>query len=154
MKLRAARINILRGKRMVPTEFWRRPRTRRNLLWLAVLTTIAWWPAYRSWSTLKETVTEVTARWEGNSLRLSSTRSGIVITHLVSRSGGREAVARLPEPVVLLDGGGCSFGEHTLRALSWKRGNGADAPPPLQGSPVEGFYYRSQRIKWHGRLDR
>ena len=91
---------------------------------------------------------KVTTFWQGESVKVSSIRNGLLVTHLYGVSEGEEVVAALPDATVTLDSGGPVFDKQTLNALTWKSQRGKVLPPPIPGSSIQAIYSRPSYSSW------
>jgi hypothetical protein len=82
--------------------------------------------------------------WMDDGLKVYSAKDGpFVVTHLFQPwSGSRESsVARLPEPVTIIDSRGHYFTRAEIQALTWVGASGRTNSPPAAGTVVKAFYW-------------
>lgn len=87
----------------------------------------------------------VKVSWNGDELRF---RIGVdslyVVTYLAYPTKDQgEAIAALPEPVVIIESGGGRLDAAALKRLVWKsERTGEQVSAPVSGSPIWALYYR------------
>ncbi len=81
----------------------------------------------------------------GGDIKFSSASDGpFVITHLatVARSEQEKSVARLSQPIVVVDSAGATLSKSEVEKLKWHGYRGAAQPSPAAGTAIVAFYYR------------
>ena len=117
-----------------------------NRLWLALVLAgaLVWLLAARL-----EQVSNppVKVWWQGQDLQFGSMSDGpFVVTHLVIHHAGHapEAVALLPEPVVISESGRKTLHQSAWRKLRWNGYSGNPVPSPEASAPIRALYYRAE----------
>ncbi len=88
---------------------------------------------------------KVEVSWNGDELRFRiGVDSPYVVTYLAYPTKDQgEAIAALPEPVVIIESGGGRLDAATMRRLVWKsERTGEQVSAPVSGSPIWALYYR------------
>lgn len=94
-------------------------------------------------------------RWQGDLLIIAPPRDGEwVVTHL--NDVAKQTVARLPEPVWVVESGGISISVTNLANLRWELParafedvfNLTNAPAPTTNSEIRALYYKSERSRF------
>src|SRR4028118_18775 len=90
----------------------------------------------------------LSATWlPSGEVRLSSASDGpFVVTHLVKygHDEGEKAVARLPQPIAIVDSAGATIEKDVIAKLAWVNIFGEPVPAPNVGSNIEVLYYRPE----------
>ena len=121
---------------------------RLNWLWgtLVVglaLISAAKWELNRIWTDLERI--HVIRQEDGGVTFSSSSDGPFVVTHLVYKHW---YVARLPEPVVMLESGRSTVSRAVVKKLIWRETReGSKVALPPQDAPLAIFYYKAQRTE-------
>ena len=69
-----------------------------------------------------------------------------MVTHLYYRSGATpdNRVARLPEPITIIDSYGAHISSEELRQVRWQNFRGEPASAPPDGAPLIAWYYEPE----------
>lgn len=130
------------------TEDRLRSLERWNRFWVTLLCLVAlcaW-----GWSWLRkaqDAVRVLHCRRTAEGLRLHSIKDGPwVVTHLSYRAGytPENRVARLPEPVAIIDSYGARISNEELRRLKWQNHLGEPASAPPAEAPLIAWYYEPE----------
>lgn len=119
-----------------------------NRLWLALLLVGAVaWGAQHMWIQERLETRALRMRWGEGGLKLYSASDGpFLVTHLVRLPGmdADKAVARLPDPLAIIDSGGAVVTREAYRKLVWRNYLGTPVAAPAEGSPLHALYTRPQ----------
>jgi hypothetical protein len=119
-----------------------------NRLWLSLLVAAgAAWTCRALIGRIQADVRQLRVAWTGDGLALYSQSDGpFVVTHLVrwGAHDSEKAVARLPEPIAIIDSRGALVGRDTYEKLIWRNTAGDPVPAPPVGAPVGALYYRPE----------
>lgn len=84
----------------------------------------------------------VRCRWREDTLRFSTISGLVEITHLMGQSNRTPVVARLPEPLFLVDSESVGIAYASMKSLTWHSEGGHSFPVPPPGSPIVVLYRR------------
>lgn len=91
------------------------------------------------------------ARWEEHGLRVMGSDGRWMVTHLENVENG--SIAKLPEPVWVVESGGVAFSVANLEELEWRVPVGphddvfqqTKQVPPREGAKIQALYFKASR---------
>jgi hypothetical protein len=124
--------------------------------WLVVLT--LWTVSLTIWQVKRSSEDReppgLSTRWENDGIRIMGRDGRRLVTHLENVENG--SIARLPEPVWVIESGGVLISKTNLAKLEWKRPAGPFEDvfaltiqlPPMAGRRVEALYQNAVRARF------
>lgn len=92
--------------------------------------------------------------WEAHGLRVMGSDGRWMVTHLENVEN--RSIAKLPEPVWVVESGGVLLSMENLAKLEWKLPAGpaddvftlSKLPPPTEGTKIAALYFKAGRTKF------